>query len=67
MSIPAESTAQMSEEAAPVGGPPKNLATGMNPMLSYSAEEHFGASQVHILKADCEAGRYVTMATFASF
>jgi decaprenyl-phosphate phosphoribosyltransferase len=29
MSIPAESTAQMSEEAAPVGGPPKNLATGI--------------------------------------
>jgi decaprenyl-phosphate phosphoribosyltransferase len=29
MSIPAESTAQMSEEAPPVAGPPKNLATGI--------------------------------------
>ena len=45
----------------------KNLATGLNPVLSYSPEEHFGASQVHILKADCDKGQYVTMATFASF
>jgi decaprenyl-phosphate phosphoribosyltransferase len=29
MSIPAESTAQMSEEPAPVAGPPRNLATGL--------------------------------------
>ena len=45
----------------------KNLATGLNPVLSYSADEHFGANQVHVLKADCGAQKYVTMATFATF
>ena len=42
------------------------IATKSNPQLSYSASNHFGAKQVHVLKADCGAGEHKTLATFAS-
>jgi branched-chain amino acid transport system substrate-binding protein len=44
----------------------KGLASGVNPQLSYSPDNHFGASQVHVLRADCAKGEHVTVATFAS-
>ncbi|MEY2424811.1 MAG: branched-chain amino acid transport system substrate-binding protein [Actinomycetota bacterium] len=42
------------------------IATKSNPQLSYAAGDHFGASQVHVLQADCAAGEHKTLATFAS-
>ncbi len=42
------------------------IATKSNPQLSYSPTNHFGAKQVHVLKADCAAGEHKTVATFAS-
>ncbi len=36
------------------------------PQLSYTAEDHFGAAQVHVLQADCASGEHVTLAAFAS-
>ena len=44
----------------------KGIASGVNPQLSYSSDNHFGASQVHVLRADCAKGEHVTVATFAS-
>jgi ABC-type branched-subunit amino acid transport system substrate-binding protein len=44
----------------------KGLASGVNPQLSYSPDNHFGASQVHVLRADCAKSEHVTLATFAS-
>jgi branched-chain amino acid transport system substrate-binding protein len=40
--------------------------TGVYPPVRYSAENHFGGSQVHVLKADCGSRTYRTVATFAS-
>lgn len=47
----------------------RDLATGMNPVLNYSPDDHFGARQVHVLKAECSGGNgvYKTVATFATF
>ena len=42
------------------------IATKSNPQLSFTPTDHFGASQVHVLKADCAAGEHKTLATFAS-
>lgn len=36
------------------------------PQLTYSSDDHFGASQVHVLQADCGPKQHVTLATFAS-
>jgi ABC-type branched-subunit amino acid transport system substrate-binding protein len=42
------------------------IATKVNPQLSFSPSKHFGASQVHVLQADCASGEHKTLATFAS-
>jgi ABC-type branched-subunit amino acid transport system substrate-binding protein len=42
------------------------IATKSNPQLSFTPTDHFGASQVHVLKADCASGEHKTLATFAS-
>jgi ABC-type branched-subunit amino acid transport system substrate-binding protein len=42
------------------------IQTKTNPQLSYTPSNHFGADQVHVLQADCAAGQYKTLATFAS-
>jgi hypothetical protein len=44
----------------------KGIASGVNPQLSYTPDNHFGASQVHVIQADCSKGEHVTLATFAS-
>jgi ABC-type branched-subunit amino acid transport system substrate-binding protein len=44
----------------------EGLASGVNPQLSFTPDDHFGASQVHVLRADCAKGEHVTVATFAS-
>jgi ABC-type branched-subunit amino acid transport system substrate-binding protein len=44
----------------------KGIASGVNPQLSYTPDNHFGASQVHVIQADCGKGEHVTLATFAS-
>ena len=44
-----------------------NLSTGMAPVLSYTPGDHFGARQVHVLKANCSKRAYDTLATFASY
>ena len=44
----------------------EGLASGVNPQLAYTPDDHFGASQVHVLRADCAKGEHVTLATFAS-
>jgi ABC-type branched-subunit amino acid transport system substrate-binding protein len=44
----------------------KGMATKVYPQLSYSAGDHFGANQVHVLQADCASGEHKTLATFAS-
>ena len=45
----------------------QNLRIGMNPTLSYSPDDHFGAGEVHVLQADCSKRQYVTLASFARF
>ncbi len=45
----------------------QGLRTGMNPTLSYSPDNHFGASEVHVLQVDCSIGQYRTIDTFARF
>ena len=46
-----------------------NLATGMAPVLSYTPSDHFGARQVHVLKANCAKNPpiYETLAAFATY
>jgi ABC-type branched-subunit amino acid transport system substrate-binding protein len=44
----------------------KGIVTKVNPQLSYSPSNHFGANQVHVLQADCASGEHKTLATFAS-
>ena len=44
----------------------KGIQTKSFPQLSYSPEDHFGASQVHVLQADCASGEHKTLAAFAS-
>jgi ABC-type branched-subunit amino acid transport system substrate-binding protein len=45
----------------------KNLSSGMNPPLTFSPEDHFGADVVHILQANCDQQVYVTLDTFKKF
>ena len=47
----------------------KNVATGLNPVLSYSPNDHFGADTVHVLQLECSgsSGQYKTVATFAKY
>jgi hypothetical protein len=40
--------------------------SGIFPQLSFTPDDHFGASQVHVLQADCGTGEHRTLATFAS-
>ncbi|MGH9186402.1 MAG: ABC transporter substrate-binding protein [Acidimicrobiales bacterium] len=44
----------------------EGVQSGVFPQLSYTPENHFGASQVHVLQADCATGEYKTLAAFAS-
>jgi hypothetical protein len=44
----------------------QGLASKVNPQLSFSPEDHFGAKQVHVLQADCGTEEHKTLATFAS-
>lgn len=48
----------------------KNVATGLNPPLNFSPTDHFGADEVHVLKANCNAqggAKYETLAAFARY
>ena len=40
--------------------------SGVYPDLQYSAQSHFGASQVHVLRADCGLRQFVTEHAFKS-
>jgi hypothetical protein len=44
------------------------VKTGVYPDLEYSSDDHFGASQVHVLEARCsgDEGQYVTVEAFKS-
>lgn len=44
----------------------EGLQTKVGPQLSFSPDDHFGASQVHVLQADCGSEEHRTLATFAS-
>lgn len=44
----------------------QGIQSNVFPQLSYSPDNHFGASQVHVLQADCASGEHRTLATFAS-
>lgn len=41
-----------------------SFSTNVYPPLKYTPEDHFGSSQVHLLKANCSSGQYVTEKTF---
>lgn len=43
-----------------------NIKTGVLPPLSFSPTDHFGGSQMHLLRADCSSNRFVTEQAFAS-
>ncbi len=40
--------------------------SGVFPTVKYSPDNHFGATSVHVLQADCAAKEYKTIKTFAS-
>ncbi|MFN2595037.1 MAG: ABC transporter substrate-binding protein [Actinomycetota bacterium] len=42
------------------------LSTGVVPQLSFSPENHFGGQAMHLLRADCQAGHWVTQKAFAT-
>ncbi len=44
----------------------QNVKTNVLPPVSYSPDNHFGASQVHVLRLDCGARQYRNFATFQS-
>jgi ABC-type branched-subunit amino acid transport system substrate-binding protein len=44
----------------------KRFQTGIYPPVQYSPSNHFGGTQSHLLKADCQARRYITEAQFVS-
>lgn len=44
----------------------QGIRNGIGPELSYTPKDHFGARQVHVLKANCQKKEYVTVATFAT-
>jgi branched-chain amino acid transport system substrate-binding protein len=43
-----------------------SVKTGVLPPLSFSPIDHFGGSQMHLLRADCSNGRFVTEQAFVS-
>jgi ABC-type branched-subunit amino acid transport system substrate-binding protein len=43
-----------------------SLETDVFPSLAFAPENHFGASTVHVLQADCATKEYHTLATFAA-
>lgn len=43
-----------------------SITTGLFPPVQYTPQNHFGASQVHLLKANCSTRRYDTEARFKS-
>jgi hypothetical protein len=43
-----------------------SVKSGVFPDLKYSASNHFGASQTHVLRADCASQQYVTEQGFYS-
>lgn len=44
----------------------EGIQTSAFPQLSFAPDDHFGASQVHVLRADCGSEEHKTVATFAS-
>ena len=44
----------------------KEFASGVLPPVRYGPGRHFGASQAHLLEADCNRRRYRTLKTFVS-
>jgi branched-chain amino acid transport system substrate-binding protein len=44
----------------------QGVKSNVFPELSFTAQDHFGANQVHVLQADCGPKTYKTLATFAS-
>ncbi|MDQ3877103.1 MAG: ABC transporter substrate-binding protein, partial [Actinomycetota bacterium] len=42
------------------------LSTGVVPQLSFTPQNHFGGQAMHLLRADCQAGHWVTQHAFAS-
>ena len=44
----------------------QGVKTNVFPELNFSAQDHFGANQVHVLQADCETKTYKTLLTFTS-
>ena len=47
-------------------GTQEGIKTDVVPQLSYTPDNHFGASQVHVLQADCASSEHKTLASFAS-
>lgn len=43
-----------------------DVRAGIFPPVSYTPQDHFGSSAVHVLRADCNSGQYVTESTFVS-
>jgi ABC-type branched-subunit amino acid transport system substrate-binding protein len=43
----------------------KNVKTGVLPPVSFSPDDHFGGTTMHLLRADCANNRYVTEESFA--
>ena len=44
----------------------KRFQTGVYPPVQYSPNNHFGGTQSHLLRADCQARQYKTEAQFVS-
>ncbi|MEA2488108.1 MAG: branched-chain amino acid transport system substrate-binding protein [Actinomycetota bacterium] len=44
----------------------RTLSTGVVPQLSFTPQNHFGGQAMHLLRADCQAGHWVTEQAFAS-
>jgi ABC-type branched-subunit amino acid transport system substrate-binding protein len=44
----------------------KRFATGIYPPVQFSPSNHFGGTQSHLLRADCQARQYKTEAQFVS-
>jgi ABC-type branched-subunit amino acid transport system substrate-binding protein len=44
----------------------QGIQTGIGPQLSFTPDDHFGASQVNVLRANCATEEYETAQTFAS-
>jgi branched-chain amino acid transport system substrate-binding protein len=44
----------------------KRFESGVYPPVQYSARNHLGGTQAHLLQADCDARAWKTVARFAS-